>query len=51
LASGRLAEGVVTLEQLDQAEEVAIFSSLRGWRSAGVHSTCPCSQGDNQDFR
>jgi para-aminobenzoate synthetase/4-amino-4-deoxychorismate lyase len=42
LDSGRLIERVVTLDQLRRADEVAIFSSLRGWRSASVCLDCAC---------
>ncbi len=42
LASGRLTERTVTVDQLHRADEVATFSSLRGWRSAHVYLVCTC---------
>ncbi len=34
LRDGRLAERPVTVEELRAAEEIALVSSVRGWRSA-----------------
>jgi para-aminobenzoate synthetase/4-amino-4-deoxychorismate lyase len=34
IASGRLAERVLTVDELAQAQELALVSSLRGWRRA-----------------
>lgn len=36
LAGGTLVERVVTADQLRSAEEVAVLSSLRGWRPAAI---------------
>ena len=36
LDEGRLEERVVTVEELQEAEEVAVINSLRGWWSAAV---------------
>ncbi|MGC2190757.1 MAG: aminodeoxychorismate synthase component I [Candidatus Dormiibacterota bacterium] len=39
LDSGRLQERVIGLEDLTRAEEIALVSSLRGWRAAGFDSS------------
>jgi len=36
LREGRLRERSVTVEELREAQEVALVSSLRGWRDAEV---------------
>ena len=42
LAEGRLAERVITVEELQAAPAVATLSSLRGWRTALVLAACCC---------
>ena len=42
LADGRLAERVITVDDLLGAHSVATLSSLRGWRAARVVPTCEC---------
>jgi len=44
LDSGRLRERVVTVEELARAGAFATLSSLRGWRAAGLHRHCVCSE-------
>ena len=42
IASGRLVERVVTVEDLQRAEGAATLSSLRGWRAAHICPDCSC---------
>jgi len=42
IASGRLVERVITIEDLCQAEAAATISSLRGWRAAHICPRCSC---------
>jgi para-aminobenzoate synthetase/4-amino-4-deoxychorismate lyase len=47
LASGRVTEAVVRLEDLARATEVAFVNSLRGWLAADLHlSTDHAVTGD-----
>lgn len=43
LASGQLVERVMQLQDLREADAVAILSSLRGWRPAIVSFDCTCA--------
>ena len=42
IASGRLIEKVITVEDLHRAEGAATLSSLRGWRAAHICPDCSC---------
>ena len=42
IASGRLVEQVITVEDLQRAEGAATLSSLRGWRAAHICPDCSC---------
>ena len=42
IASGRLVERVITVEDLQRAEGAATLSSLRGWRAAHICPYCSC---------